>query len=56
MEIVTCEECENKDTKSTVELKTVHTKPFPQRVFYDEDGVKHIHNPDMVVGVYMCSN
>lgn len=55
MEIVKCTECESKNQLSEVVIRTIHTKPIEQKVYYDMQGIKHIHNPDVVIAIYICS-
>ena len=55
MEIVKCITCISEKEDSEVVIKTIHTKPTEPLAYYDKLGVKHIHNPDIVLASYICS-
>jgi hypothetical protein len=58
---VTCPTCSAAGQRSTVRITTSATKAaladkLPTDHFWDEDGVEHHHNPNIIRTDYMCSN
>lgn len=59
-----CPTCQQSGQRSIVKIAKVNgVKPGgppadqqPVKHFWDEDGVEHFHNPNVVITQYLCSN
>lgn len=56
-----CPTCQNSAQRSTVRIivdktiKSIYRDIPPTDHFWDEDGVEHSHNPNVIVTNYVCS-
>lgn len=51
-----CQECADSDQRSRVDLVSTVVTEWPVAIFWDEDGKKHGHNPNLLTETFRCSN
>lgn len=51
-----CAECREEGERSTVSLGETTTTDVAYSPFWDEDGVRHVHDPNEITTSYLCSN
>lgn len=51
-----CEQCRTSGQRSTVRIVGTKQGRVPSDHFFDEQGVEHSHNPNVVSTIYKCSN
>ncbi len=56
VELRLCPDCELDDKKSRLDLAEGPTTPGKLEIYFDEDGLKHVHDPTIIRTIYTCSN
>lgn len=51
-----CPTCVSENERSIVHVRGSRSGQLPKDHYFDEDGEEHIHNPNVVVTEYECSN
>ncbi len=51
-----CPECVEQGLKSIVNIGFKHTTAMAYHYFFDEDGIYHSHNNNIITYNYTCSN